>query len=129
MTSFQRRNSSPGPHVHKFPYQLCEKWGLNCLQWNLCHMWHHVSCLGMQKSVYETLGTEQSLTWICCECGIPQFWNMSSSLYDHPGNHPSGTNYQASECSSISSIDDTSPVVKTPAQQQRRKTQLQGGIS
>ena len=56
----------------------------------------------MPDSLYQNHVENESLTWICSECGMPQFWNLSSSLFgstaatdtfDSAHNTPSATSH------------------------------------
>ena len=76
---------NPGPYKPKFPCKYCDKaarWNQKCLQCDLCKSWYHVNCLGMSSSLFEEHVEHPSHSWICSKgCGMPQFWNMSSSLF------------------------------------------------
>ena len=76
---------NPGPYTPKFPCMFCGKaarWKQRCLQCNLCSAWYHADCLGMWTSLYKEHEEHPSLSWICQKgCGMPQFWNRSSSLF------------------------------------------------
>ena len=76
---------NPGPRRPKFPCQICQKAakrGLKYLHCKLCHEWNHADCLRMPDSLYEYYVAHLSVSWVCREgCGVPQFWNMSSSLF------------------------------------------------
>ena len=43
-----------------------------------CDGWYHVICMGMNTGVYEVLEQHSSATWICHQCGLP---NFTSSLF------------------------------------------------
>ena len=81
--------TNPGPRAPKYPCQLCRhavKWGQRAIQCDRCceasiHKgWYHVSCVGGFTAAYDGL-VGQSLSWICWECGAP---NYSSSLSRSP---------------------------------------------
>ena len=108
---------NPGPRRPKFPRQICQKaakWGQKCLQCKLCHAWYHADCIGMPDSLYEYHVAHLSLSWVCREgCGMPQFWNMSSSLFTS-SRTPNTLNYSLNQ--TMSSIDPTSPDVQSAPQ-------------
>ena len=47
------------------------------IQCDGCDLWYHKHCLTMSTAVYDAL-TNTSATWICCNCGLP---NFESSLF------------------------------------------------
>ena len=72
---------NPGPRPLKYPCLICKKaakWGQDCLQCDQCDGWYHVNCMVMSPEVYDACANT-SLTWICCECGLP---NISPSLFN-----------------------------------------------
>ena len=78
--------SNPGPYRPKYPCKICgkaAKWKQKCLQCDFCSGWYHAEWLGMPDSVYAEHEANTSISWICSEgCGMPQYWNMSSSLFN-----------------------------------------------
>ena len=42
-----------------------------------CDLWYHTECMGMTTVNYEAL-LHSSCSWICCQCGLP---NFASSLF------------------------------------------------
>ena len=71
---------NPGPYTPKYPCNICEKaakWGQQAIQCDGCDLWYHKHCLTMSTAVYDAL-TNTSATWICCNCGLP---NFESSLF------------------------------------------------
>ena len=77
---------NPGPYCPKYPCVLCAravKWGQRAIQCDSCgdrseHAgWYHVSCIGSFTPTYAGL-VNNSVSWICDRCGIP---NFSSSLF------------------------------------------------
>lgn len=75
-------NPNPGPdYKPKYPCIVCKaaaKWGQDCLECECCKNWFHVQCLGMNNAVYNVLANHPSYSWICCDCGMP---NFSTSLF------------------------------------------------
>ena len=71
---------NPGP-TYKYPCGDCSrpcKCNQPAIQCDNCQVWYHKKCLQMNSKVYEALANS-SLTWICCQCGLPSF---SSSFFD-----------------------------------------------
>ena len=72
---------NPGPRSLKYPRGICNKavkWGHDAVQCDNCDHWYHVPCMNMNPEVYEAVAEHSSLTWICCNCGLPSF---SSSFF------------------------------------------------
>ena len=71
---------NPGPYKPKFPCGVCEKavrWGQRATCCDQCDLWYHVDCMDMCSQNYEALQAS-SCSWICCQCGLP---NFASSLF------------------------------------------------
>jgi len=74
---------NPGPYKPKFPCLLCgkaAKWNQRAVACDECHGWYHVDCMSMSTANYNVLAEHNSLEWICCQCGMP---NFSSSLFNN----------------------------------------------
>lgn len=71
---------NPGP-TYKYPCGDCsrpcrkDQPGIQC---DNCLCWYHKKCLQMNSHIYEALANS-SISWICCQCGLP---NFSSSLFE-----------------------------------------------
>ena len=66
---------NPGPYTPKCPCNICQKaakWGQQAIQCDGCDLWYHKSCLTMSTAEYDAL-TNTSVTWICCNCDLPNF--------------------------------------------------------
>ena len=59
----------------------------------------------MDTPTYMVHQDNESLSWVCCDCGMPQFWNMSSSLF-RDGELPDKTR---SSCTLSSCSPSSSP--------------------
>ena len=71
--------SNPGPP--KYPCGVCSKavgWNRPAIACDSCDTWYHKDCIQMSSCIYNTLANS-SVSWICCNCGMPSF---SSSLFD-----------------------------------------------
>ena len=69
---------NPGPRT-KYPCGVCSKackWNQNCIVCDNCETWLHKQCIGI--NIFNQLANS-SCTWICDDCGLPQF---SSSLFE-----------------------------------------------
>lgn len=67
---------NPGPRMPKYPCQICHKaakWGQKAIECEQCCGWHHTSCLNMNDDMYQVLTDHPSYSWICCNCGVPNF--------------------------------------------------------
>ena len=65
---------NPGP-VFKFPCGDCSrpcKSNQAAIQCDSCDTWYHKKCLSMNSQIFKTL-SNSSATWICCQCGLPNF--------------------------------------------------------
>ncbi|KAJ8019402.1 hypothetical protein HOLleu_42043 [Holothuria leucospilota] len=75
-------NPNPGPkYVPKYPCKVCNKaakWGQYCIECEQCGSWFHALCTGLSREMYSVLARHPSYTWICCDCGLP---NFGSSLF------------------------------------------------
>ena len=72
---------NPGP-TFKYPCGACSrpcKKNQLAICCDYCDLWYHKKCLDMNSKVYEALENHCSYSWICCQCGLP---NFSSSLFD-----------------------------------------------
>ena len=74
---------NPGPRHCKYPCGICSKavkWDPNqpSIACDSCSVWYHKNCLHMPSAVFEALA-DNSASWICCNCGLP---NFSSSLFN-----------------------------------------------
>lgn len=73
---------NPGPQ-YKQPCGECTKpvknsqMGIKC---DMCDVWYHAKCSNADLSMYEILANT-SLTWICPQCGFP---NFSDSFFNDP---------------------------------------------
>ena len=73
---------NPGPKL-RYPCGMCSKAvtrnqrGIQCVG---CDVWFHTKCMQMSSQVYEALANS-SCTWVCSNCGLP---NFSSSLFESP---------------------------------------------
>lgn len=73
---------NPGPYQPKFPCVICTraaKWNQRAVCCDQCEGWYHVSCMNMNTIVYESLANS-SVTWVCCQCGMP---NFSDSMFSN----------------------------------------------
>ena len=74
---------NPGPtDTSIYPCGICEKpvnWGERGICCDKCDIWHHASCLNMGDPVYLAFLNNNSLSWICCTCGFP---NFSTSFFE-----------------------------------------------
>ena len=109
--------SNPGPYTPKFPCMIClkaAKWGQKCLQCDLCNKWYHTNCLGMNSSLYQIYVANESLSWICHECGMPQYWDMSSSLFNHETPSSSSDPNSTGDLSQNEASPRTTPMHQIP---------------
>ena len=44
-----------------------------------CDHWYPVPCMNMNPEVYKAVAEHSSLTWICCNCGLPSFSFFSTT--------------------------------------------------
>ena len=73
---------NPGPRSPKYPCMTCKKavkWNVQAICCDSCDQWCHTSCLTMSPHVYQALEDHPSFSWICCDCGMP---NFASSLFN-----------------------------------------------
>ena len=71
---------NPGP-VFKYPCGTCSRpCRINqpSIFCDNCNIWFHKKCLKLNSLVFQDLANS-SASWICCQCGLP---NFSSSLFD-----------------------------------------------
>lgn len=72
---------NPGPHTPKFPCVVCgkaAKWGQRCVCCDQCQGWYHTECMEMNTAIYQAIANSSNVSWICCQCGVP---NFASSLF------------------------------------------------
>jgi hypothetical protein len=72
---------NPGPYQPKFPCAVCGKavkWGQRATCCDKCDLWYHVDCMDMCSPTYDALVQSSNMSWICCQCGFP---NFASSLF------------------------------------------------
>ncbi len=70
---------NPGPV--KFPCGVCNKAvrnGVRAVCCDMCDKWFHIKCTSMSNVVYKVL-KNSSKSWICCQCGFP---NFDSGLFE-----------------------------------------------
>ena len=76
-------NPNPGPvNDLKYPCKSCNKaarWGQECIECEQCGSWFHAYCIGLSSNIFKALAKHPSYSWICCNCGLP---NFSSSLLE-----------------------------------------------
>ena len=74
---------NPGP-TFRYPCGTCcrpsKKNKQSATLCDNCNTWYHKKCLDMNSKVFEALANS-SCSWICCQCGLP---NFSSCLFDTP---------------------------------------------
>ena len=95
---------NPGPYKSKYPCTVCNKackWSQQAVRCDSCNLWTHKDCMGMNTMIYDYIG-KPNVTWICCQCGLP---NFSSSLFNN-------TDFVHSN--PFSPSDETSPIQDTP---------------
>ncbi len=95
--------TNPGPS-YKFPCGSCSrpcKKNQIAIQCDTCDAWYHKKCLSMNSKVFEALANT-SVSWICCQCGIP---NFDSSLFN------SSISHTANSFSTLSALDESIHVV------------------
>ena len=74
-------NSNTTESEVSFPCNICKLpclWGERAVCCDTCDWWYHVDCMGMNTAVYNVLEQHSNITWICCQCGLP---NLASSLF------------------------------------------------
>ena len=75
-------NPNPGPYQPKFSYAICKKaarWDQGATGCDHCNSWYHIDCMRMSTVAYNAFQNRQ-VSWICCQCGIP---NFASSLFSN----------------------------------------------
>ena len=73
---------NPGPRPPKFPCGSCGKAvrnGQNAIHCESCDQWYHIECDGLGAEVHQVLCEHDSYSWICLNCGLP---NFSTGLFD-----------------------------------------------
>ena len=93
---------NPGPPT-KYPCGECSrpcKKNQPAILCDNCESWYHQKCLQMNTAIFEALG-DCSFTWICCNCGIP---NFSSNIFDQSTSLESSNPF-----SSLQNLSDQSP--------------------
>ncbi len=116
--SGSHNNSEP-----KFPCQICEVpclWGERAICCDGCDGWLHVDCMGMKTCVYEVLEQHSSMSWICCQCGIP---NFATSLFS------AGSLDTMNSFSSLDTVDTdncplTSPLAASSPHEKSNRTAI-----
>lgn len=78
--------TNPGPPP-KHPCSICHravKQNDNALLCDQCETFTHKRCLKMNSITYSILEDHESMSWICCQCGLPSFCSsfFNSSLED-----------------------------------------------
>ena len=71
--------TNPGPRQVKYPCGLCNRavrYGQRGVMCDGCDTWFHCNCMHMNTAVYR--GITSNVSWLCCNCGIP---NFSSSFF------------------------------------------------
>lgn len=71
--------SNPSPQ-YKFPCGVCSKpvkTSQKSICCDSCDRWYHTQCCSVGDHIYDTLANS-SCSWICCDCGLP---NFSDSLF------------------------------------------------
>ena len=123
-------NPGPGPSSGdtsepRFPCQVCNVaclWGERAICCDECDKWYHVECMCMGPAVFEVLEQNSGVSWICCNCGVP---NFSTSLFT------SGSIDLMNSFSSLSSveIEDRPPLATSSPHQNytNTKTNLTNG--
>jgi hypothetical protein len=79
-------NPGPDNSISVYPCGIIENpvdWGERAICCDRCDLWHHASCMSMNNTVYEALANHSDLSWICCQCGFP---NFSSSFFEGHSN-------------------------------------------
>ena len=69
--------TNPGPD---FPCKICQdevNWSNYAVQCDNCDLWYHAECMSMNSNMYHAL-EDNNVSWICCDCGMP---NFASSLF------------------------------------------------
>ena len=72
-------NLNPGPI--RFPCGLCSKqvrWNQKAVCCDHCDLWYHTKCIEMTTGSYLDLQDHPSISWICRDCGLP---NFATSLF------------------------------------------------
>ncbi len=77
--------SNPGPpkrkYTPRFPCGNCAKacrWGSKCIRCDGCETWFHKNCLDIHTANFDAYEINPDLSWLCCQCGLPQ---LASSLF------------------------------------------------
>ena len=107
---------NPGPYQPKFPCVICEKaakWNQRAVCCDKCDGWFHVSCMNMNTVVYDALANS-SISWICCQCGMPNFsdslFSKSDTQLSNQFSSLSITNESLADCSSLSDGPKSPPL-------------------
>ena len=80
----------PRPRPLKYPCQICHlacKWGQCAVRCDSCLLWYHKDCMLMNTGVYGYLNTTEA-SWICCNCGLPNFDSSLFSNHDFTHSNP-----------------------------------------
>ena len=94
--------TNPGP---EFPCKICNEecdWSRYAVQCDSCDAWYHADCMHMSSEIYASL-EDSNVTWICCDCGLP---NFASSLFS---SHVTVLTNSFNTLSTVSNEDDDSP--------------------
>ena len=76
---------NPGSEI-RYPCSICEracKWGERAVQCDACDHWYHKDCMLMRSALYDILRENESMIWICGNCGHS---NHSISIISDPPN-------------------------------------------
>ena len=98
----------------KFPCHVCDVaclWGERAICCDQCDGWYHVSCMGMNTEVFEVFERNSKLSWICCQCGMP---NFATSIFS------SGSIDLANSFSSLASVDSVEQPITVNIQYEAR---------
>ena len=80
--------TNPGPRKLKYPCQICHlacRWGQCAVRCDSCELWYHKDCMMMGSGVFSYLNKSEA-SWVCCNCGLPNF--NSSFFSDDDFTHP-----------------------------------------
>ena len=83
--------TNPGPRSFKYPCGVCSrpcKSNQPSIQCDSCETWIHKKCMAMTAQIYEILGNS-SISWHCCNCGLPNFNSSLFLDFNDPSTHSS----------------------------------------
>ena len=115
---------NPGPRPPKCPCGSCNKAVQNtqaAICCDDCNRWYHKDCIGLCAQVYTVLETQKSCSWICCNCGIP---NFTSDMFDITDDSFHSVNSFDTLNSSL--LGDTPAATSTPLRSKQGKTHTRG---